>query len=111
MAGSPVALHFFVVRLRAEGGKRKAEVYLRQRSDGEDVTANEAVLTNFCFPLGPDSVPAKEYMASEVVLCSRLQQEPSNYWKGDLPSNVKLPAEVLDRQPTPCFPCRSTHSR
>jgi hypothetical protein len=72
MAGSPVALHFFVVRLRAEGGKRKAEVYLRQRGDGEDVTANEAVLTNFCFPLGPDSVPPKEYMASEVVHCSWL---------------------------------------
>lgn len=66
----PHVLQFGVVKLKAEGGRRKAELYLRcNASENLDVdfTGNEGVLTSFCFPLGPDAVPPKEYMASEVT--------------------------------------------
>lgn len=64
-------LSFFLVRIKVEAGKRKSELYLRCKptEESEDLANNEPVLTSFCFPLGPDAVPAKEYMASEVIGC------------------------------------------
>ena len=66
-----MVLAFFCAKVAkvGDGRSKKAEVYLKHKSgsDEEDLINNEAVLTNFCFPLGPDAVAPKEYMASEVT--------------------------------------------
>lgn len=63
-------LNFFVARLKNNDPKTKAtEVLLRFKAtddDTEDLTSNEPALASFCFPLGPESITPKEYMASEV---------------------------------------------
>lgn len=64
-------LNFFVARLKNNDPKSKAtEVLLRfsATDDADDLTSNEPALASFCFPLGPESITPKEYMASEVGL-------------------------------------------
>ncbi len=61
-------LNFFLVGLKAvDGGKRVAE--LGHRFKLGDMDFAEAAKA-FCFPLGPESVPPKEYSASEVSAAS-----------------------------------------
>lgn len=74
-------LHFFTVRLKEVDGRRAYDIRLRFRAgdDSIDFSASEPVLASFCFPLGPDSVSPKEFMASEVSGWSSLfMQHASN---------------------------------
>ena len=65
-------LYFCVVSLRSVGGggggRRELELNNRFRMGDAavDLTGSEPVLKAFAAPLGPESIPAKEYMASEV---------------------------------------------
>lgn len=73
-------LNFFVARLKNNDPKSKAtEVLLRFRAtdDAEDLTSNEPALASFCFPLGPESITPKEYMASEVGALRSWRRTPA----------------------------------
>jgi hypothetical protein len=69
-----VVFDFSVARLRVQPGQdgkaaRIPEVYLRFRAGGaKDLSVQDKDLCNFCFPLGPEAVQPKEFMASEVSL-------------------------------------------
>ncbi|KAL6757957.1 AEX-3 domain-containing protein [Haematococcus lacustris] len=87
-------LNFFTVRLKTSH-KRKAELYLRYQAlaDGKHVTDNEDVLSSFCFPLGPESVVAKEFMASEDYMFTLTQSDGrrfQGFCRGFLPPAPKV---------------------
>ena len=68
-SSSSYLLYFCVVSLRSvAGGKRELELSNRFRMGDAsvDLSGSEPVLKAFAAPLGPESIPAKEYMASEV---------------------------------------------
>jgi len=60
-------LSFFVVRIKQDGTRRASELYLsfKATKDAEQFQVADKSLTNFCFPLGPENVHPKEYLASE----------------------------------------------
>jgi hypothetical protein len=67
-------LHFFTVRIKQSQGKKQAQAYLGWSDSAEEDFASSS-LTSFCFPLGPESVVPKEFLASEVGIghfCSDL---------------------------------------
>ncbi len=70
MSGYGTVLHFFVVKLKPNGAKRELDLCLRFKASDTsvDFAGSEPVLSAFCFPLGPESVPPKEFMASEVTV-------------------------------------------
>ena len=67
-SSSSYLLYFCVVSLRNNGGKRELELSHRFRmgDTSVDLAGSEPILKAFAAPLGPESVPPKEYMASEV---------------------------------------------
>jgi hypothetical protein len=70
----PFFLAFFACRLRVENGPggrtvKTPAVYLRFTAQNEGhprVEFLEGVLSQFCFPLGPELVVPKEVLAAEV---------------------------------------------
>ena len=90
MASSPQGsssflLYFCVVSLKNNGGKRELELSHRFRMGDAtvDLAGSEPILKAFAAPLGPESIPPKEYMASEV-------RKPTEFQVLVAPRNILL---------------------